>query len=320
MTLGVLQSYERNEGDAWNFTLDALAGYLERVLSEQDSVELKDIPAPAGPLVELIRQETPTLAADLIGSYLRSAELLGQRTGELHVALASAPEDPAFSPEPFTPFYQRALYQSMRGLTATVIPLLQKRLTTLPPDVRGDAREVVGLEERIIDCFRAVAGRRTQGMRIRCHGDYHLGQVLFTGNDFVIIDFEGEPARPLSERRLKRPPLRDVAGMLRSFHYAASAAVFKQMALGVVSPERFPVIERWASLWHSWVGAAFLRSYLQVAGQVPILPPAEDELKVLLNAFLLEKAVYEVGYELNNRPHWVGIPLRGILQLMECSA
>ena len=317
MTLGVLQSYERNEGDAWNFTLDALAYYVERILSEHDSVELKDIPVPSEPLVELIHQETPPLAADLIGSYLQWAELLGQRTGELHVALASAPEDPAFSPEPFTPFYQRSLYQSLRGLTATVIPLLQKRLTTLAPDTREDACKVVALEERIIDRFRALADRRIQGMRIRCHGDYHLGQVLFTGNDFIIIDFEGEPARPLSERRLKRLPLRDVAGMLRSFHYAAYAAVFKQMALGVVSPERFPVIERWAILWHRWVSAAFLRSYLQVASQVPILPQAEDELQVLLDDYILEKAIYEVGYDLNNRPDWVQIPLRGILQIME---
>ena len=317
MTLGVLQSYERNEGDAWNFTLDALADYVERILSEHGSVEADDIPVPSEPLTALIHQETPQLAADLIGSYLQSAELLGQRTGELHLALASATEDPAFSPEPFTPFYQRSLYQSMRGLTATVIPLLQKRLPALAPDVREDARKVVALEEQILDRFRAVADRRMQGMRIRCHGDYHLGQVLFTGNDFIIIDFEGEPARPLSQRRLKRLPLRDVAGMLRSFHYAAYVAVFKQMALGVVSPERFPVIERWASLWHAWVSAAFVRSYLRVAGRAPILPQAEDELQVLLDAYLLEKAVYEVGYELNNRPDWVSIPLRGILQLME---
>ncbi len=317
MTLAVLQSYERNEGDAWNFTLDALADYVERILSEHGAVELDDIPVPSEPLLALVRQETPQAAADLIGSYLQSAELLGQRTGELHVALASAAEDPAFNPEPFTPFYQRSLYQSMRGLTAKVMPLLQKRLPALPPDARDDARQVIALEEQILDRFRAVADRRMQGMRIRCHGDYHLGQVLFTGNDFIIIDFEGEPARPLSQRRLKRPPLRDVAGMLRSFHYAAYAALFKQMALGVVSPERFPVIERWASLWHAWVSAAFLRSYLRVAGRAPVLPQAEDELQVLLDAYLLEKAVYEVGYELNNRPDWVKIPLRGILQLME---
>ena len=159
-------------------------------------------------------------------------------------------------------------------------------------------------------------------MRIRCHGDYHLGQVLYTGKDFFIIDFEGEPARPLSERRIKRSPLRDVAGMLRSFHYAAYAALFEQEASGVYAshPESLTVLEPWARVWYLWVSAVFLKTYLEVASKAPFLPRTREELQVMLDAYLLEKAVYELGYELNSRPDWIRIPLQGISQLLDAAS
>jgi maltose alpha-D-glucosyltransferase/alpha-amylase len=150
-------------------------------------------------------------------------------------------------------------------------------------------------------------------MRIRIHGDYHLGQVLYTGKDFVIIDFEGEPARSLTERRLKRSPLRDVAGMLRSFHYAAHHAIFARLS----RPEDLPAMEQWAAFWQLWVSTGFLQSYLEVAGQGGFLPWEEEQFQVLLDAFCLEKAMYELGYELNNRPEWVKLPIQGILQLVQ---
>jgi predicted RNA-binding Zn-ribbon protein involved in translation (DUF1610 family) len=152
-------------------------------------------------------------------------------------------------------------------------------------------------------------------MRTRCHGDYHLGQVLYTGNDFVIVDFEGEPARHLGERRIKRSPLRDVAGMIRSFHYAAYAALRGQTST-VLRPEDQPLLEEWAGAWYQWVSATFLKSYLEIMAVTPILPQTRDGMKVILDAYLLEKALYEVNYELNNRPDWVGLPLRGILQVL----
>jgi trehalose synthase-fused probable maltokinase len=146
-------------------------------------------------------------------------------------------------------------------------------------------------------------------MRCRIHGDYHLGQVLFTGDDFMIIDFEGEPARPLSERRAKRLPLQDVAGMLRSFHYAAYAPI-----LGDPGDEaKLDRLDSWSRYWHKWVSAMFLRTYLEVSGGVPYLPRTRSELDILLDIHMLDKAVYELGYELNNRPHWAAIPLEGVL-------
>ena len=158
---------------------------------------------------------------------------------------------------------------------------------------------------------------RITGMRLRVHGDYHLGQVLHTGKDFLIIDFEGEPARPLSERRIKRTPIRDVAGMLRSFDYAAHAALFEQHERGAISTETMDRIEPWARFWTHWTSVVFLKAYLGSAGQGEFLPKTSKELKTLLEANLMDKALYELGYELNNRPAWLRIPLQGILQLVE---
>jgi maltose alpha-D-glucosyltransferase/alpha-amylase len=140
--------------------------------------------------------------------------------------------------------------------------------------------------------------------------------VLYTGKDFVIIDFEGEPARPISQRRLKGSPLRDVAGMLRSFHYAA----ISMLKSGGLRPEDIPNLETWARLWHLWVSVAFLKAYVEVTAQAPFLPKTEEELKILLDLHLLEKAVYELAYELNNRPDWVGVPIQGILEMVQPAA
>jgi maltose alpha-D-glucosyltransferase / alpha-amylase len=165
--------------------------------------------------------------------------------------------------------------------------------------------------------FRRIIEEKVNGSRIRVHGDLHLGQVLYTGNDFFITDFEGEPIRPLTERRLKRSPLRDVAGMLRSFHYAAYATVMEQQERSRVSDEDRAVLERWARCWYAYVSAAFLNGYLSVMGDSPVLPSDRAELAKLLDVYLLEKAIYELGYELGNRPGWAAIPLHGLLQLLD---
>ena len=148
---------------------------------------------------------------------------------------------------------------------------------------------------------------------IRCHGDLHLGQVLCTGNDFFIIDFEGEPARPLGERRRKRSAVRDLAGMIRSFDYAASSTLLEMVRTGIkLAGQDFASMHRWAVLWQRWTSASFLKEYLEVVATASFAPQDRQELQVLLDAFVLEKAIYELGYELNNRPAWAGIPLRGI--------
>jgi maltose alpha-D-glucosyltransferase/alpha-amylase len=313
-TLAILQQFVPNEGDAWTYTLDNLRPFYQRATARPPAERLP--PISPRPLVALSGEEPPELAGSLIGPYLASARLLGTRTGELHVALASETYDTAFVPEPYSTLYQRSLYQSMRTQTSEVLQLLRRRATSLPEALREPARRVLDLEGAIMRRFRTVADRKMAALRIRVHGDYHLGQVLYTGRDFVIIDFEGEPSRTVTARRIKRSPLRDVAGMLRSFHYAAFTVLLGSAPGGTVRPEDVPVLEPWARFWTQWVSAAFLGAYLQ-ATTGPLLPTEPDDLRILLDAHVLEKALYELGYELNNRPDWVAVPMRGILELME---
>jgi len=315
MSLAILQSFVPNEGDAWQYTLDSLERYLQGALAHPI---VQAPPVPRKHVLSLLK-EPPSLASETIGPYMTSAQLLGQRTAELHMALASVSDDPDFAPEPFTLMYRTSLYQSMRSFTIRTLQLLQAQLKDLPDELKDEAQQVLDLEKDITERFQPIRKQKISATRIRCHGDYHLGQVLYTGKDFAIIDFEGEPARSLSERRLKRSPLLDVAGMMRSFHYAAHSALLRQAPLAPRPEDDLPLLQHWAQYWYVWVSVAFLTSYLDVIQQAHLLPEDHEQLKILLDAYILEKAIYEIGYELNNRPDWVKVPLQGILQLMEAS-
>jgi maltose alpha-D-glucosyltransferase/alpha-amylase len=253
----------------------------------------------------------------MIGPYLESARLLGERTADLHLALASEIVDPDFRPEPFSTLYQRSVYQSMRSQAGRSLQLLRSRLRYLPEPLAAPARAVLAREAEIQGRFRSLLSVKIAAMRTRVHGDYHLGQVLWTGKDFVIIDFEGEPMRPISERRLKRSPLRDVAGMLRSFHYAGHTRLFQQEQGGTLRQEDVAQLHDFVHGWYLWVSAVFLKSYLKTSGGAGYLPKERQQLEVLLNAYQLEKAVYELDYELNNRPDWLAVPLKGIIQFLD---
>ena len=315
MTLGILQGFVPNQGDAWKYTRDALSRFYERVISRPPDAE--PVVCPRKSALALVGEEVPENVRDLIGPYLLSAGQMGHRTAEMHIALSSDVNDPNFAPESFSSHYQRSLYQSMRNLTGQVFPLLQKRLRTLPEAAREEAKKVLDLEAKVLKRFRSILDRKITAMRIRLHGDYHLGQVLYTGKDFVIIDFEGEPAHSLSSRRIKRSPLRDVAGMLRSFHYAANASFIGKAGGSLSRPEDLARLEPWAHCWNLWVSAAFLSAYFASSSKASFLPRSREELSLLLDIYLLEKSIYELGYELNNRPDWVKLPLRGILDLLE---
>jgi maltose alpha-D-glucosyltransferase/alpha-amylase len=297
----LLQSAVANEGDGWTLTLDAVGRYYERVLGQK--ADLQNETAPPG-----------TLLDELIGGvYPEKANLLGQRTSELHLALASCPDDPAFRPEPFNAMAQRSVYQSMRASLRRTFTLLEKKITDLPAAFRDEARDVLLAETEILAREKRLLDRRTNAAKIRIHGDYHLGQLLYTGKDFVILDFEGEPARALSERKLKRSALRDVAGMMRSFQYAAYSALWQP----AMRSEDVPFLERWADLWYRQMGSVFLQSYLSTAIDAIFIPQNSEDLQIMLEAYLLDKAVYEIGYELNHRPDWVVIPIRGIKHILK---
>jgi maltose alpha-D-glucosyltransferase/alpha-amylase len=321
-TLALLQQYVPNEGDAWRFTLDSIDRFFE------DALALGGEPAlPAGSLVEISKLEPPELAHETIGGYLDSARTLGQRTAELHAALFSI-DEPAFAPEPLTLMARRALYQSMRTMTRQVFTTLRRRGETI------GGLPLLEHESDVLERFKPLLAPALVDVRMRVHGDYHLGQVLWTGKDFVIIDFEGEPARTVSERRIKRSPLRDVAGMLRSFHYAAYVGLLVELGgprgsarastgsssrreSNVDDIAEAPGHERWARFWYIWSAGSFLRAYLETARAAGFLPGTDHDVSVLLDAHMVEKAAYELRYEANNRPDWVQIPARGILQLLE---
>jgi len=315
-TVAILQQFVPNEGDAWSHALDALGRYFEEALVASAAGK-KEPELPKGSETGLVWQEVPALAQEMIGGYLESAKAIGRRTAELHRALSSVPDDPQFAPEPFGELYQRSVYQSLRGPAIRVLRLLSMREGTLPESCRPQARQVLEREPVILKEFGQLLKHRVQAQRIRCHGDFHLGQVLYTGKDFLIMDFEGEPARPLGERRIKRSPLRDVAGMLRSFQYAADAALLARDAGSPVRPEDLPKLEIWSRFWQCWVSAVFLKSYLEEASKGSFLPKKREDLDLLIRIFLLEKAIYELSYEMNHRPEWVRIPLRGILRLLD---
>ncbi len=311
-TVALLQKYVPNEGDAWAFTRDYLRLYFEAVSARTaGNGEACSERAPLR-LTEALQADPPASATERFGHYLQAARLLGQRTAELHVALASNRKDPVFRPEAYTAQVKRSVYESLRSRASKYFQLLKKQQPRLPEDARAMAKEALVVEPRVFQAFKTVLYRRLTGLRIRTHGDYHLGQVLHTGNDFVIIDFEGEPALPLYERRYKRSPLRDVAGMIRSFHYAAHSLLFQE----ATRPEDVPALEPWAEFWFSWTATEYLKAYLAAAAPGRFLPADLEETQTLLDAFLLEKALYEIAYEINNRPTWVTIPIRGILNLL----
>lgn len=314
VVIGILQAYVHNQGDAWTYALDAAGRYLERVLSKRPKIrEIPKVPSSLTGVGDI--QSVPVLFRELIGcDFLEMISLLGKRTAELHLSLTSDRESPDFVPEAFSLLYQRSLYQSLQSLTKRIFHLLKKNMASLPDEVRKESARILRFEKEIVQRYQALLRKKMSATKMRVHGDYHLGQVLFTGNDFVIIDFEGEPARSLSERRLKRSPFVDVAGMIRSFHYAAYTALFKHI---LSKSEDMTALEPWIDCWYLCVGGVFLRSYLDASKGNSHIPDNPADIEILLNIFLFEKAVYEVGYELNNRPDWIMIPLKGISRLLE---
>jgi maltose alpha-D-glucosyltransferase / alpha-amylase len=308
-TLAVLEEFVPNEGDGWRYVVDALAHGLEDALATTSEDDLLTIP-PGGVVAGDPWELEP--AHPLIGPHMEWASLLGQRTAEMHVALAAG-LDPDFAPEPLTALDRQALFHGARSLTRQVLrDVVSKDLAS--PFVQ----QVLEREEEIIQRLRRLSAVSVEAFRIRCHGDFHLGQVLWTGKDFFIIDFEGEPKRSLGWRRLKRPAPFDLAGMIRSLHYAGQAAALRvNLEFGSsVETGLGKRYEEWIAFWHRWVSGRFLDSYLEVAGRSPYLPSDRADVGELLDFFRLEKAVYELSYEVNTRPSWVDIPARGILDIL----
>jgi trehalose synthase-fused probable maltokinase len=279
VTLATLQQWIPNQGSAWNAMLSNATAFLKAEAETNQN----------------------------------SAKLLGQRTAELHLALAAETQDPAFATEPMTIDDCEALASRLRRTSQATFQAIQSANTS-DPATTVQIQRLLQRGPRLIDHFCDSLAIAPQCRKARVHGDYHLGQVLCQKNDFIILDFEGEPARSLAERRAKDSPLRDVAGMLRSFDYAAYAALFQ---LAQEDAEVYSRLEPRAQQWQIEASTAYLRGYYSLAAGASFLPQDPRQLTLLRDFFVVEKALYELQYELNNRPAWLRIPLAGILTIAD---
>jgi maltose alpha-D-glucosyltransferase/alpha-amylase len=264
----------------------------------------------------LAGRESPDQARRLIGAPLASARLLGRRLGEMHRVLASAdPADKAFGPEPMSPFHVRSLYQSVRRRVSAALELLEARQASLPPRDREAAAAVLAAGPRVDDLLHRLRDLRCDGQRIRVHGDLHLGHVLDTGDDLVFIDFEGDSARTLSERRLRWPALVDLASLVRSFHFAAHWPRVERELLGG-EPGEPEALAPWSTFWFRWLSAACIAGYREATAGTVILPSQDEAWSVLFRCLLVSRACDELTSRLGSRSDWLGIPLAGLDDLI----
>ncbi len=316
-TLAVLQNFVASEGDAWSEALDNLGHFYESVLVLPPEKRLDVTPLPDRNWAAL--HGIPDSVRELIGPYLEKARLIGERTAGMHLALTSKGGGAAFEPEEFSELYLRSISHGMLARASQTLASLKGGLDALGSISRPLAQKVLKSQSQIEEKFRRVKDAQINTLRIRVHGDYHLGQMLCSGNDYVVIDFEGEPSRSIGERRIKRSPLKDVAGMIRSFHYASEAALTGPISQLALTEDQKITLEPWGRYWSDWTAASFLSSYVPSIRKAGILPKDDAELNFMVRIYMLDKALYELDYELNNRPTWIDIPLRGLLQLLEVS-
>jgi maltose alpha-D-glucosyltransferase/alpha-amylase len=308
-TLGFAQRFVVSEGTAWDATVDILQQSLARTRA-------MGLPPTSGlPGDDVVESADPAIAEALVQPYAAFATRLGARTAELHLVLASDPSTPAFAPQPMTGDYLRSMVEAVRQRVDHAYALLSRQVGDLPDQVKPLAEEVFACRPRLDATLHSLGAIEVHASRIRCHGDYHLGQVLYAAGDFTILDFEGEPAQPLEMRRQKGSALYDVCGMLRSFHYAATVARQSDRS----SRDDQSSLAGWSEAWYRWASAAFVAAYVKRAREAGasavFLPESPDERRTLLRLHLIDKCSYELSYELNNRPAWVSVPMAGLIGL-----
>jgi maltose alpha-D-glucosyltransferase/alpha-amylase len=310
-TTVLIQGFVSNQGDGWSWMQEELARYYEWA----SALSPEAMPASVPDLwVDPDEWALHPALDELLGISDDAAIVLGRRTAEMHLALADSSGLSAFDPEPLTPEDVAALRDDVRRRAAATLDLLKTAITALPDDLVELASQVLSRRSRLTARLAAMEIRIPDAIKIRVHGDYHLGQVLRSGQGFVILDFEGEPARPLADRRAKSSPLKDVAGMLRSLEYAARVGLANHVARRPGDADR---LEPWAQVWRQSVSAVFLQGYRRAAAGAAIVPARKSDAVELLELFLMEKVFYELQYELNNRPAWIGVPLRGIVEWLD---
>lgn len=313
IVLAMMQEMITNQGDAWKLMLELVENFYDNVLALPEVAQKKP---PV--LWDTYRFDFKSIHKDLqtviTKDVYEKIALLGKRTAEMHLALASNSEVADFAPKNFTKEYQNYLCEHLTKNVEDKLAFLKSIRNTLSPSVKADIDKVLNLKDKILAIFTELKQQPISALRVRMHGDYHLGQVLFTGYDFVIIDFEGEPATPFSERRVKHTVLKDVAGMVRSFHYAVYATLLQNDKFKNIPTN---ILNAWAETWYLCARGFYLESYFATIGDAGLVPVDKKSMEILLKAFLMEKAIYELCYEANNRPNWLVIPLNGVMKLAE---
>jgi maltose alpha-D-glucosyltransferase/alpha-amylase len=295
LTLALLQSYVENQGTGWNFAVD----YLDRYLAEQMS--------------EAVTQPKESVG-NPHGFFLALIAVLGRRTGELHQAFCRSTGNDAFEPEPITREDISLWSTQLQAEAVATLDKLEQHRDGLPAEVRSASDHLLAMRPYVLDRISVAALTGIEAAKMRYHGDYHLGQVLLVDNDFIITDFEGEPARPLAERRMKHSPLRDIAGMLRSFSYVAAVATNRATIERPADRHRFgPLVQT----WETETGAAFLKGYQETIRGCPSWPADQAAAQRLIEYFVIDKALYELRYEMDNRPDWLSIPLYSLLRALD---
>jgi maltose alpha-D-glucosyltransferase/alpha-amylase len=299
--------------DAWTVTIDEVGRYFELVLETRRRSGAS--PPVAQPLLDACHGAVAADLRELLeGFYQGLAELIGRRTGELHLALASRSEDVEFAPEPFSKLYQRSVYQSMRATARKVFSRLRTAMPALDADTREMAATLLATEHDVMKCLQILNEKPFSARKIRIHGDYHLARLLYTGKDFFVTGFEGDPRRSMSERRIKHSPLRDVAGMIWSFYCAAYSPI--SAGQDRIRSKDTAFLEPWADVWHRHAAGCFLDSYLATVAGSALLPEDRHDLETLLDIFLLDRAVYGLGMALDNHPERIFILIRGIMAVL----
>ncbi len=309
-TLAMLQAFVPNQGDGWSYVLGTIRHHLEECARQgHEAVD----PDPGRSLPGIAGEATPGgEPPETMAGSVQALQVLARRTAELHLAMAGEQRLAAFRPRPLDEHFTGSMAGEMVAQAQHALALLEAARGGLPEGSGGLADEVLAAGGDLIAELRDLSGRRFDAVRIRCHGDYHLGQVLRAEDDFVLLDFEGEPQRELVRRGEPQPALKDVAGMLRSLSYAANEGLRELVQRGLAEE---PLARGWIDEWERWAGAAFLGTYLRLVEGSRLVPPDPAERARLLRAQLLDKALYELIYELNNRPDWVQVPLTGLAGL-----
>jgi maltose alpha-D-glucosyltransferase/alpha-amylase len=311
MTVAMLEKYIPHEGDAWDEAMQEVEAFTSRVGRRAAPVSAAE-GISTSMLLDLASEQQEDSARELLGGYLDRVRLLGKRTAELHLALSSDPADPNFRPTPFNSYYQRSLYQAMRSLAGQTMYLMRRELDTMEDALAQHAQTIADLEDLIVQRFGRLLKKRIVATRTRYHGDYRLSQVLRDGDDYMFVDFEGEPDRLMAERQLRHSPLRDVASMIRSLHNAAHAPLMGSDH----TPRASERLEDWADAWAQQAAAAFLGEYLRAADGASFIPRTPEQLYLLLDSLQLERALSDLRVALLKRPDALPLALRSLKQLL----